>query len=206
MALNLAIALLLIPAWAYLVGAAVAVCRFTQRPSHATPPLARRRSAALGRRSTEGQMSKRPPVSVLKPLHGDEPGLYENLRSFAEQDYPTMQIVLGVNDPEDNALPAARAVICDLPTRDIALVVDRRARGSNAKVANLENMLEAARHNVVVLADSDMRVDQNYLATVTAPLLDPQKTQILFIAIRCHRLYHDGVGDRHRRLTRQVTG
>lgn len=113
-------------------------------------------------------------VSVLKPLHGDEPGLYENLRSFAEQDYRALQIVLGVNDPLDSALPAARALIHDLSDHDIALVVDARARGSNRKVANLENMLEVARHHLIVLADSDMRVDPHYLAAVTAPLRNPQ--------------------------------
>jgi ceramide glucosyltransferase len=109
---------------------------------------------------------------VLKPLHGDEPGLYENLRSFAEQDYPVLQLVIGVNDPEDGALGAARALMRDLPNRDIALVTDARASGSNKKVANLENMFEAARHDVLVLADSDMRVDPHYLGTVTAPLHD----------------------------------
>ena len=124
MELNLAIAVVLFPAWVYLIGAAVAVMRFTRRPL----PLA----------------SDPPAVSVLKPLHGDEPGLYENLRSFAEQDYPALQIVLGVNDAQDGALPAARALIRDLPSCDVALVVDARASGSNKKVANLENMLEAA--------------------------------------------------------------
>jgi ceramide glucosyltransferase len=98
--------------------------------------------------------------------------LYENLRSFAEQDYPALQIVLGVNDQQDSALPAARALMRHLPTCDIALVVDARARGSNRKVANLENMFELARHEVLVLADSDMRVDRQYLGAVTAPLLD----------------------------------
>jgi ceramide glucosyltransferase len=153
MTLNIAIAILLVPAWVYLVGAAVAVCRFSRRPT----PVA----------------SDRPGVSVLKPLHGAEPGLYQNLRSFAEQLYPSVQIVLGVNDARDGALAVARALICDLPGCDIALVVDPRARGSNLKVANLENMLEAARHDIFVLADSDMRVDQGYLAAVTAPLHDP---------------------------------
>ncbi|HEY1432631.1 MAG TPA: bacteriohopanetetrol glucosamine biosynthesis glycosyltransferase HpnI, partial [Stellaceae bacterium] len=149
---NLATAIVLLPAWAYLIGAAVAVVRFVRRQVSAAPD--------------------RPAVSVLKPLHGDEPGLYENLRSFAEQDYPALQIVLGVNDPQDGALPAARALMRDLPACDIALVVDARARGSNRKVANLENMFELARHDLLVLADSDMRVDRQYLGAVTAPLLD----------------------------------
>ena len=151
---NLAIAIVLVPAWAYLIGTAVAVVRFARRLMP-TPP-------------------DRSAVSVLKPLHGAEPGLYDNLRSFAEQDYPAVQTVLGVNDPADSALAAARALISDLPNCDMALVVDRRANGSNRKVANLENMLEVARHDLLVLADSDMRVDRHYLATITAPLRDPR--------------------------------
>ena len=114
------------------------------------------------------------PVSILKPLHGAEPGLYENLRSFVEQDYPTLQIVLGVNNPEDSALVDARALIRNFPRQDIAVIVDRRIRGTNQKVSNLENMLPAARHDILVLADSDMRVDPRYLAAVTAPLDDPR--------------------------------
>ncbi len=149
---NLAIAIVLVPTWAYLICAAVAVLRFVRRPLPTS--------------------ADRPAISVLKPLHGSEPGLYANLRSFAEQDYSTVQIALGVNGPDDTALPAARALIRDLPDADIALVVDARAHGSNRKVANLENMLEAARHRILVLADSDMRVDARYLTAVTAPLHD----------------------------------
>jgi ceramide glucosyltransferase len=119
-----------------------------------------------------GVRADRPPVSVLKPLHGAEPGLYENLRSFAEQDYPMHQLVLGLRHLSDDALPVARALIRDLPHRDIRLVVDPRVRGSNLKVANLENMLPEAAHDVIVIADSDMRVGPDYLATVTAPLAD----------------------------------
>ena len=125
--------------WIYVAAALLATLRFARRPI-AAPPTARR-------------------SSVLKPLHGAEPGLYENLRSFADQDYPAFQIVLGVRDRADAALPIARALIRDRPQRDIALVVDPRAAGSNLKVANLENMLPAARHDLIVLADSDMRVD-----------------------------------------------
>jgi len=153
MMLNLAIVIVLAATWIYLVGAALAVARFVRRPWPVSPD--------------------RPAVSILKPLHGMEPGLYENLRSFAEQDYPAGQIILGVNDPGDGALAAARILIRDFPSRGIALVVDTRVNGSNRKVANLENMLETARHDILVLADSDMRVDRHYLATVTAPLHDP---------------------------------
>jgi len=151
---NLVVTIVLFPAWVYLIGAAMAVIRFARRPS----PV----------------ISDQPAVSVLKPLHGDEPGLYDNLRSFAEQDYPALQIVLGVNNPEDGALPTAHALIRDLPACDIALVVNARASGSNKKVANLENMFEVARHELIVLADSDMRVDRHYLGAVTAPLHDGQ--------------------------------
>ena len=79
-----------------------------------------------------------------------------------------------MNDARDAALPVARALIGDLPGSDIALVIDARACGSNRKVANLENMLEVARHDILVLADSDMRVDRHYLAAATAPLHDSQ--------------------------------
>jgi ceramide glucosyltransferase len=147
------LALLLAPVWAYLLGTVVTAFRF-----------ARRRVATAG---------EQPAVSVLKPLYGAEAGLAENLRSFIEQDYPAMQIVFGVRSPSDGALPIARALIADYPQCDSALVVDSRVDGRNLKVANLVNMLPAARHDILVFADSDMRVGRDYLATVTAPLRDP---------------------------------
>jgi ceramide glucosyltransferase len=146
-------ALVLVPGWAYLIGSAAAAVRFARRPLPTRP--------------------EHPPVSILKPLHGAEPGLYENLRSFVDQDYRTVQLVLGVNDRKDTAVPVAGALIRDLPAADIALVLDPPVRGGNLKVANLENMLTAARHDTIVIADSDMRVDPHYLAAVTAPLHDP---------------------------------
>jgi ceramide glucosyltransferase len=114
----------------------------------------------------------RPPVSVLKPLYGAEPGLFENLLSFVDQDYPEVQVVFGVRSPSDAALPIVRRVIAERPDRDIELVIDSRVSGRNLKVANLVNMLPAARHDILVFADSDMRVGRDYLAAVTAPLHD----------------------------------
>ena len=150
---DIGLALVLILAWAYLIGSTVAALRF-----------ARRRIAPA---------AEQPAVSVLKPLHGADPGLYENLRSFVDQDYPEMQVVLGVRHSADAALPIARGLMRNRPEREIELVIDPRAAGSNLKVANLQNMLPAARHDIIVLADSDMHVDSRYLAAVTAPLQNP---------------------------------
>ena len=150
---SLILALALAPVWVYLCGTVVAVARFA------------RRRAALP--------DDRPAISVLKPLYGDELGLYENLLSFVDQDYPTMQIVFGVRSSTDSALPIVRRVIAERQDRDIALVIDSRVSGRNLKVANLVNMLPATRHDVLVFADSDMRVGRDYLATVTAPLGNP---------------------------------
>lgn len=151
MSLMLIVAVVL-AGWLCLLGQVSAAMRFARRPL----PVSKEQS----------------PVSILKPLHGAEPALYQNLRSFVEQDYPKLQIVLGVNNPEDGALAEARALIHDFPCQDIALVIDRHIRGNNQKVSNLENMLPAARHDILVLADSDMQVDSRYLAAVTAPLCD----------------------------------
>jgi ceramide glucosyltransferase len=151
----LAFALAVGVVWVYLLGSTLAALRFARRPADAAA-------------------AARPPVSVLKPLHGEEPGLVANLRSFAEQDYPAFQLVLGVRDRTDAALPAARALIRDHPGRDIELVIDAHVAGSNLKVANLENMLPRARHDVISVADADMRVTPEYLAAVTAPLADPR--------------------------------
>ena len=137
--------LVLLPVWVYLAGTVVAVWRFT------------RRRIILP--------SEQPAVSVLKPLYGAEPGLRENLRSFIDQDYSDRQIVFGVRDGDDGALPVARALIAERPEVDIDLVISDRVWGSNLKVANLINMLPATRHDVLVFADSDMRVGPHYLPT-----------------------------------------
>jgi ceramide glucosyltransferase len=154
MRLTLACALALVPAWAYLAAATAASLRFARRDPAPPPPQS-------------------PPVSILRPLHGAEPGLYENLRSAAEQDYPAHQLVLGVADPQDGAVPVARAVIGDLPDSDITLVIESRRYGSNAKVSNLQNMLPAAEHDILVVADSDIRVGRGYLAAIVAAFESP---------------------------------
>ncbi len=151
---TIALLVIIVPAWASLVAATICTLRFARQPLPA--------------------VTEQPPISVLKPLHGAEPGLYQNLRSFAEQDYPALQLVLGVNDPGDGAVPVVAGLRRDLPQADVALVVNSRVHGENRKVSNLENMLPAVRHGILVLADSDMRVDRGYLRAVAAPLGDAQ--------------------------------
>jgi ceramide glucosyltransferase len=116
---------------------------------------------------------ERPAVTLLKPLCGDEAGLYQNLRSFCELDYPNLQIVCGVRDPNDPAIPVVRALQRDLPHIDLALVSNPSVHGANYKVSNLINIMAAAKHDVLVLSDSDMRVGPTYLDAVIDTLQRP---------------------------------
>ena len=115
-----------------------------------------------------------PAVTVLKPLHGDEPGLLDNLGSFCSQDYPgPIQVVFGVQDPGDGAVAVVEHLRKTQTGRDLDLVIETKVYGLNRKVSNLVNMAPRIRHDVVVLADSDMRVDPDYLSRVTAALDEP---------------------------------
>jgi ceramide glucosyltransferase len=115
-----------------------------------------------------------PAVSILKPLCGLEPELYEGLRSFFELDYPEVQIVFGVRNAGDPAREVAERLKAEFSHTDVAIVVDGRQHGTNPKLSNLINMLAAARHDVLVLSDSDIHVPPDYLARVVAPLREPQ--------------------------------
>jgi ceramide glucosyltransferase len=115
---------------------------------------------------------KLPPVTVLKPLKGPGLDLYANLASFCRQDYPTYQIVFGVEDARDPAVAVVQQIKRDFPHCDIALSVGWMP-GANRKVANLRHMMRHARHGVLVMSDSDIRVRPDYLRTMVAPLADP---------------------------------
>ena len=131
-----------------------------------------RKVAARPRRANQARNTRLPPVTVLKPLCGAEPGLYRQLRSFCLQDYPEFQIVFGVRDAADPALEVAARLAAEFPQLSLDVVVDPRQHGANGKASNLINMLAYARHDVLVIADSDTSVGPDYLATVTTPLLD----------------------------------
>jgi ceramide glucosyltransferase len=114
-----------------------------------------------------------PPVTILKPLHGDEPLLEEALASFFAQDYPAFQLVFGLQDPADPALPVLRRLRQRFPERDVAVVVDGSHHGPNLKIGNLINMLPAAKHDLLVIADSDMHAEPAYLRHIVAALAEP---------------------------------
>ncbi len=113
-----------------------------------------------------------PPVTILKPLCGSEPHLLECLRSFCLQDYPDYQIVFGVRVADDPILPIIEQLRQEFPDRDLSLIVDGQLYGHNRKMSNLANMLGAARHAILVISDSDVRVARGYLRTVVAPFDD----------------------------------
>jgi len=110
------------------------------------------------------------PMTILKPLCGDEPCLYEALRSFCVQDYPQYQIVFGVRDSTDAACRVVACLQREFANLDLKLVVDERISGRNLKVSNLSNMLGWARHDQIVIADSDVFVESDYLRKISTLL------------------------------------
>lgn len=114
---------------------------------------------------------KHPAVTLLKPLHLDEPRLRENLESFCKQDYSApVQLVFGVQDPLDPAIRIVESLKRQYPKLDIELVIDTRLYGANRKVSNLINLVERAKYDALVLSDSDIEVGGDYLSSVSDAL------------------------------------
>jgi len=136
------------------------------------------------RKLVQSRAKVAPGVTILKPLYGNEPGLFENLSSFWTQDYPGhVQIVFGVQDAGDPAIPIVRRLQNAPDARDLQLVVEATAHGSNRKVSSLVNMQSRIQEDIVVIADSDIRVNPGYLGEIVAALSQPGVN-----AVTC--LYH----------------
>lgn len=118
------------------------------------------------------QAERRMPVTILKPLCGAEAETYECLRSFCVQDYPQFQIVFGVADHNDPVLAIVDRLQAEFPMLAIDVAIDRRQHGSSRKVSNLVNMMPLVRYEYLVISDSDVRVERDYLARLVPPLLD----------------------------------
>ncbi|HYR03660.1 MAG TPA: bacteriohopanetetrol glucosamine biosynthesis glycosyltransferase HpnI [Syntrophobacteria bacterium] len=114
-----------------------------------------------------------PPVTILKPVKGVDAGSFENFASFCRQDYPNYQIVFACASENDPVISVIRKLIVAYPSHDIGLVVDGRVFGSNYKVCNLMNAFPMAKHDIIIVCDSDIRVGEGYLRAVCAPFADP---------------------------------
>jgi len=113
-------------------------------------------------------------LSVLKPLKGTDPGMYEAFRSHCLQNYPNYEIIFGVSDPVDPAIEVIAQLKSEFPKRDIRLAICTEILGTNVKVSNLVHMLREARHELVVVNDSDILVPPDYLARVASALSKPE--------------------------------
>ncbi len=115
-----------------------------------------------------------PPVSILKPVRGVDSGAYENFASFCRQDYPDYEIIFCVSGHDDPVAPLIERLQSEFPKRRIVLLYGSGRVAANDKVAKLARMVEEARHEYVVINDSDVRADPGYLRRVVGPLRDPK--------------------------------
>jgi ceramide glucosyltransferase len=132
-----------------------------------------------------------PPVTVIKPLKGADEGLYENLASFVIQDYPCHQLVFCLASPDDPALPVVSRLKRAFPDADIETVVSNDRIGYNPKVNNMANAYPFAKYDLILMSDSDIRVDPGFLRRMAEPFADPAVglTTSFYQAVESHGLW-----------------
>lgn len=139
---------------AYYLVAAACARRFFARPN---PPLS----------------DYAPPVSILKPVRGLDREAYENFASFCRLDYPEYEILFGVAGDSDPAIPLIRKLMADFPHVPIRLLTGMSQRGPNEKASILAHLVREARHDLLVISDSDTRVAPDCLRAVAGRFRDP---------------------------------
>src|SRR5712671_7375949 len=127
-----------------------------------------------------------PPVSNLKPVRGLDPEAYENFASFCRQDYPDYELIFCVGDENDASVPVLQKLMRDFPESQIRILYGSGRAAINDKVAKLVRMVNEARNEVLVINDSDVRVEPNYLRTVVAPLRNPKVGGVTCLYVSIH--------------------
>lgn len=133
-----------------------------------------RRNARQERNAFEKICADLPPVSVLKPVHGNEALLKENLESFFNQRYPRYEILFAADESDDQALPVIREICARYPHVPTRILVTGPPPWPNAQNYCFHRMVEVAEYDIFVTSDSDVEVEPDYLRDVVAPLLDPK--------------------------------
>lgn len=139
----------------YTAMAMLAVRRFVRYPHH------------------RPSISYMPPVSLLKPLHGAEAGLESYLETFFDQEYPQYEILFCARQLNDAGLTIARRVAKRYPDVPVQFLASGEPTMPNAKLLSLEAMSQQAAYDILIISDSDVRVDRNYVGDVVAPFIDP---------------------------------
>lgn len=133
---------------------------------------AHRFAVARRKRRETSKADFHPPVSLLKPLHGDEPNLDAHIAGFFEQDYPSFEILFCARSANDAGLQTARRVAARYPTIPAKFLTTGENTYINAKVSSLELMAAAAGTDIFIISDSDVRVTPNYIREVVAPFVN----------------------------------
>ena len=126
------------------------------------------------RRSPFLKSSYSPPVSILKPVRGVDSEAYENFASYCLLDYPEYELIFAVADSDDPAVPVIEKLQTDFPRCSVRLIKGAERIGANRKVNSLCRLVGEAQYDLVVMSDSDVRVDPDYLKTLVPPFADPQ--------------------------------
>jgi len=114
------------------------------------------------------------PVTLLKPLCGDEPNLRANIASFFDQEYPVFEIIFGARSADDPALAVVKEVSQEYPSVPVRIVLSGEPTAANAKICSLQKMYAAARYDHLIISDSDVQVKSSYIREVVTDLLDPE--------------------------------
>src|SRR5580658_10803109 len=150
-----ALLLLALASFAYYLVAIVAALRFFRR----------RHAAVLPADFT-------PPISILTPIYGLDRETYQNYASLCAQHYPDYEILFCVSDEQDPTIPVIAKLASDFPQRRINLLIGSEPLGVSDKVNKLCRMAREARYETLIVSDSDVRVDVDYLREVVAPFQD----------------------------------